>query len=48
MAAHASQIADNSPFLGMPPDVFAAAWGTEWYVRVGVEPTEELETTLFD
>ena len=48
MAAHASQIADDSPFLGMPPDVFAAAWGTEWYVRVGGEPPEELETSLFD
>ena len=47
MAAHASQIADNSPFLGMPPDVFAAAWGTEWYVRVGGDPVEEMETSLF-
>jgi LmbE family N-acetylglucosaminyl deacetylase len=48
MAAHASQIADDSPFLGMPPDVFAAAWGTEWYVKVGGEPPEKLETSLFD
>ncbi|MGH2749427.1 MAG: PIG-L family deacetylase [Actinomycetota bacterium] len=48
MAAHASQIADNSPFLGMPPDVFAVAWGTEWYVKVGVEPSGELQTSLFD
>ena len=48
MAAHASQIADNSPFLGMPPDAFAAAWGTEWYVRVGGKRTEERETSLFD
>ena len=47
MAAHASQIADNSPFLGMPPDVFAAAWGTEWYIRVGGKRAEELETSLF-
>jgi LmbE family N-acetylglucosaminyl deacetylase len=47
MAAHASQIAENSPFLGMPPDVFAAAWGTEWYVRVGGKPSEDLETSLF-
>ena len=48
MTAHASQIADNSPFLGMPPDVFAAAWGTEWYVRVGGKRAEGLETSLFD
>lgn len=48
MEAHASQIADNSPFLGMPEDVFKVAWGTEWYVRVGVEPSGELETSLFD
>lgn len=48
MAAHASQIADNSPFLGMPPDVFAAAWGTEWYVRVGGNREDERETSLFD
>jgi LmbE family N-acetylglucosaminyl deacetylase len=47
MAAHASQIAENSPFLGMPPDVFAEAWGTEWYVRVGGKTSEELETSLF-
>ena len=47
MAAHASQIAENSPFLGMPPDVFAAAWGTEWYVRVGGKTSEDLETSLF-
>jgi LmbE family N-acetylglucosaminyl deacetylase len=47
MAAHASQIADNSPFLGMPPDVFAAAWGTEWYVRVGGDPAKEMDTSLF-
>jgi LmbE family N-acetylglucosaminyl deacetylase len=47
MAAHASQIAENSPFLGLPPDVFAAAWGTEWYVRVGGDPVDEMETSLF-
>jgi LmbE family N-acetylglucosaminyl deacetylase len=48
MEAHASQIAQNSPFLGMPPEQFALAWGTEWYVRVGAEPTGELEDSLFD
>ena len=38
MAAHASQIADNSFFLSMPPEAFAAAFGTEWYRRRGAPP----------
>jgi len=38
MAAHASQIADNSIFLAMPPEAFAAAFGTEWYRRRGAPP----------
>ena len=35
MAAHASQIADDSFFLAMPDDAFAAAFATEWYIRPG-------------
>ena len=35
MEAHASQITDTSFFLTMPPEAFAAVWGTEWYIRVG-------------
>ena len=35
MEAHASQISDTSFFLTMPPEAFAAVWGTEWYIRVG-------------
>ncbi|HUY21015.1 MAG TPA: PIG-L family deacetylase [Acidimicrobiales bacterium] len=35
MEVHASQIGDTSFFLSMPPEAFAAVWGTEWYVRVG-------------
>ena len=35
MEVHASQISDTSFFLSMPPEAFAAVWGTEWYVRVG-------------
>jgi LmbE family N-acetylglucosaminyl deacetylase len=35
MAAHASQITDGSFFLQMPDDVFALAFGTEWFARVG-------------
>ena len=38
MAAHASQIADNSFFPGMPAAAFAAAFGTEWYRRRGAPP----------
>ena len=38
MAAHASQIGENSFFLSMPQEAFAAAFGTEWYRRRGVPP----------
>jgi LmbE family N-acetylglucosaminyl deacetylase len=38
MAAHASQIAENSFFLAMPEAAFAAAFGTEWYRHRGVPP----------
>ena len=33
MAAHASQIDDDSWFFQLPPNVFAMAFGTEWYRR---------------
>ncbi len=35
MVAHASQISDESFFMKMPPDVFAAAFGTEWFIEHG-------------
>jgi LmbE family N-acetylglucosaminyl deacetylase len=38
MAAHASQIAEESFFLAMPEDVFADVWGQEWFVRIRPEP----------
>ena len=38
MAAHASQIAENSFFLTLPPAAFAAAFGTEWYRLRGAPP----------
>jgi len=38
MAAHASQIAENSFFLSMSPAAFAAAFGTEWYRLRGAPP----------
>ncbi|MGH9042113.1 MAG: GlcNAc-PI de-N-acetylase, partial [Acidimicrobiia bacterium] len=46
MAAHASQIAENSFFLAMPPEAFAAAFSVEWYRRRDVTPAER-ETDLF-
>jgi hypothetical protein len=38
MAAHASQIPDNSFFLQMPPAAFREAFGIEWFIRKGAEP----------
>jgi LmbE family N-acetylglucosaminyl deacetylase len=37
MRAHASQMAPDSFFLAIPDDVFSAAFGTEWYIRLGVQ-----------
>lgn len=34
LVAHASQVAPDSWFLKLPDDVFAAAFGTEWFIRV--------------
>ncbi len=33
MAAHASQIPEDSFFLAMPDDAFAMAFGNEWFIR---------------
>jgi LmbE family N-acetylglucosaminyl deacetylase len=40
MAAHASQIGEESFFLTLPAPEFAVAFGTEWFIRVddGVDP----------
>ncbi|HET7488941.1 MAG TPA: PIG-L family deacetylase [Acidimicrobiales bacterium] len=46
MAAHASQIGEGSFFLSMTPEVFAASWGTEWYIRRGA-PAGTAEDWLF-
>lgn len=35
LACHASQITDTGFFLTMPPEVFAQAFGTEWFIRRG-------------
>jgi LmbE family N-acetylglucosaminyl deacetylase len=48
MRAHASQISEQSFFLAMPDEVFAGAFGVEWYIRTGAPtPVEEWETSLF-
>jgi hypothetical protein len=36
MMAHRSQIAADSFFLQLPPEAFAGAFGTEWYIEHGV------------
>jgi LmbE family N-acetylglucosaminyl deacetylase len=38
MRAHASQIADDHFMLQMPDDVFAKAFGREWFIRDGQGP----------
>ena len=42
-----SQIADDSFFLALPPDAFAHAFGTEWYIRLDETPAQP-ETWLLD
>jgi LmbE family N-acetylglucosaminyl deacetylase len=36
MAVHASQIPEDSFFLQMPEEAFAATFGLEWFIRHGV------------
>jgi LmbE family N-acetylglucosaminyl deacetylase len=38
MRAHASQISEQSFFLGVPDEAFRAMWGTEWFIRAGQGP----------
>jgi LmbE family N-acetylglucosaminyl deacetylase len=38
MRAHASQISEQSFFLTLPDEVFAMAFGTEWFIEVGAAP----------
>jgi LmbE family N-acetylglucosaminyl deacetylase len=46
MAAHASQIGEQSFFLAMPDEGFAASFGLEWYIRHGV-PDGHRDDDLF-
>jgi LmbE family N-acetylglucosaminyl deacetylase len=47
MAAHASQIPDNSFFLQLPPEAFREAFGIEWFIRRGAAPGIN-EASLFE
>jgi LmbE family N-acetylglucosaminyl deacetylase len=47
MAAHASQIDEQSFFLAMPAEAFEAAFGTEWFIRHG-EPGGIRESDLLE
>jgi LmbE family N-acetylglucosaminyl deacetylase len=46
IAAHASQVHDTGPFLAMPPEVFRAALGTEFYIRRGA-PADHRDHDVF-
>lgn len=49
VACHRSQATDTGAFLRMPEEVFAAVFGTEWFIRMGVEPgIHEYELAGFD
>jgi LmbE family N-acetylglucosaminyl deacetylase len=47
MAAHASQIPDNSFFLTLPEEIHREVFGTEFYILRGAPP-DRRETSLFD
>jgi LmbE family N-acetylglucosaminyl deacetylase len=47
MAAHPSQITDESFFLALPPDAFELVFGTEWFVRLDETPAAP-ETWILD
>lgn len=49
MAAHSSQISSDSWFLSMEDEMFAAAFGTEWFIETGVprSHSEELRTSIW-
>jgi LmbE family N-acetylglucosaminyl deacetylase len=48
MQAHASQIPGDSFFLALPPERFAAAFGTEWFIERGRPRRDEpFRTEIF-
>ena len=47
LAAHTSQVTDSSFFMTMPDELFANAFGTEWFIRRG-ESGPPQDRWLFD
>jgi len=47
MAAHASQITEDSFFLALPDDLFAMAFGYEWFIRTDTTEAEQTDW-IFD
>lgn len=48
MAAHRSQISEESFFMTMPDEAFVAAFGHEWFIEIGADRTgEPFERDLF-
>jgi LmbE family N-acetylglucosaminyl deacetylase len=47
MAAHPSQIGEESFFLALDDDLFLRTWGTEWFIRLDRTPPRT-ETSLFE
>ncbi|MEM7140141.1 MAG: PIG-L family deacetylase [Actinomycetota bacterium] len=48
MAAHRSQISEESFFMTMPDEPFAAAFGSEWFIEIGATRSgEPFERDLF-
>lgn len=48
MEAHPSQIRPESFPLSLPPEIFGIVFGVEFFVRLGAERREPLETSLLD
>lgn len=48
MAAHASQIAESSFFLAMPPEQFELGFGQEWFIRRDVPETHRDDDLFAD
>lgn len=38
LVAHGSQVSDQSFFLQMPPEMFAQAFGREWFIERDRQP----------
>lgn len=47
MAAHASQIPEDSFFLSLPGDAFALTFGQEWFIRARGVPANDADDWLF-